>query len=52
MTGYILIGVAYEERDLIRAFGQSYSDYRARVPAYFAHPFKRGAKQDSQTPAE
>jgi protein-S-isoprenylcysteine O-methyltransferase Ste14 len=54
MTVYILIGVAYEERDLIRAFGQSYSDYRARVPAYFPHPFKRGAKQEGagQNPAE
>ncbi|MCK4869012.1 MAG: hypothetical protein KAT39_13245 [Alphaproteobacteria bacterium] len=54
MTGYILIGVAYEERDLIRAFGQSYSDYRARVPAYFPHPFKGSAKQESsaRTPVE
>jgi protein-S-isoprenylcysteine O-methyltransferase Ste14 len=52
MTVYILTGVIYEERDLIRAFGQSYSDYRARVPAYFPHPFKRGAKQESKTPAE
>lgn len=54
MTGYILIGVIYEERDLIRAFGNSYGDYRARVPAYFPHPFKRGAKKDAtgQTPAE
>lgn len=34
VTAYILIGVAYEERDLIRAFGKSYSDYRARAPAY------------------
>jgi protein-S-isoprenylcysteine O-methyltransferase Ste14 len=29
MSAYILIGVAYEERDLIRAFGERYLDYRA-----------------------
>lgn len=54
MTAYILIGVGYEERDLIRAFGKTYSDYRARVPAYIPHPFRRDAKKDAtdQTPAE
>jgi protein-S-isoprenylcysteine O-methyltransferase Ste14 len=31
-TGYTLIAVQFEERDLIRAFGQQYRDYRARVP--------------------
>jgi protein-S-isoprenylcysteine O-methyltransferase Ste14 len=31
-TGYILLAVQFEERDLIRAFGQQYRDYRARVP--------------------
>lgn len=46
MTGYILVGVAYEERDLIRAFGQSYVEYRARVPAYVPNPFRRAAKDD------
>ncbi len=33
MTAYILIGIAYEERDLVAMFGQRYRDYRARVPA-------------------
>ena len=51
MTAYILVGVAYEERDLIRAFGQAYTDYRARVPAYFPNPFKRGENRDSGAPA-
>jgi protein-S-isoprenylcysteine O-methyltransferase Ste14 len=32
MTGYILIAVRYEERDLVRVFGEQYSDYRRRVP--------------------
>lgn len=33
MSAYILIGMAYEERDLLRSFGAAYRDYRARVPA-------------------
>ena len=32
-TGYIIIGVALEERDLRGQFGQAYAAYRARVPA-------------------
>jgi hypothetical protein len=31
-TGYILLVVRLEERDLIRMFGQQYRDYRRRVP--------------------
>lgn len=32
MTGYVLIGLYFEERSLVRDFGDMYRDYQARVP--------------------
>lgn len=32
MTLYILVGLLFEERDLVRSFGDRYLDYRQRVP--------------------
>jgi protein-S-isoprenylcysteine O-methyltransferase Ste14 len=43
MTGYIAVGILFEERDLRRLFGLSYDDYAARVPALVpGTPIKRG----------
>ncbi len=32
LTVYILIGIKYEERNLLREFGDSYAEYRRRTP--------------------
>ena len=32
-TGYILLGITFEERDLKRSLGPDYQAYLARVPA-------------------
>lgn len=34
MSGYILIAVPYEERDLVRFLGSEYEQYRQRVPKF------------------
>ena len=38
-TGYILIGVWLEERDLLATFGDAYKRYRERVPMLIPWPF-------------
>ena len=42
LTGYTLAGVRYEERDLVRVFGDDYARYRAEVPSLLPWPrFRR-----------
>lgn len=42
-TGYVAVGIAFEERDLRRTFGTAYDDYAARVPALIPSPIRRGS---------
>ncbi len=38
LTAYVLVGVAFEERDLLRTFGEHYAAYRAEVPMLLPWP--------------
>ena len=43
-TGFIAVGVMFEERDLRRTFGASYDEYAARVPALLPRlPVRQGS---------
>ena len=37
-TGYLLIGIRFEEKDLVRVHGDQYRDYKSRVPALIPRP--------------
>ena len=50
-TGYILAGIAFEEHDLIRSLGGTYTAYRARVPALIPRPRLRRHSSGSRDPA-
>ena len=50
-TGYILIGIQLEERDLIAAFGDRYHRYREQVSMLIPLPRRRG-ERDETTPAK
>jgi protein-S-isoprenylcysteine O-methyltransferase Ste14 len=49
LTVYVIIGAAFEERKLLREFGQAYSDYAAVTPMFIPFnpfiPFIRGNKK-------
>jgi protein-S-isoprenylcysteine O-methyltransferase Ste14 len=50
-TGYILIGIQLEERDLIALFGDQYRRYREQVSMLIPLPGRRHPKADSDRPA-
>ena len=45
-TAYILIAIQLEERDLVREFGDTYEDYRRKVPMLFPSFRKRAARPE------
>ncbi|MFT3663464.1 methanethiol S-methyltransferase [Piscinibacter sp.] len=47
-TGYILLGIWFEERDLIAQFGQRYLAYREQVGMLLPKPGARGDKRHTQ----
>lgn len=42
-TGYILIALQLEERDLVQAFGDKYRKYREQVPMFIPWPGRKSA---------
>jgi len=38
MTGYILVGLYFEERDLLRRFGETYQAYQQSTPMLIPVP--------------
>lgn len=46
-TGYILVGIYFEEKDLVKRFGQHYLDYKKKVPMLIPIRFsKKKTKKD------
>ena len=50
-TAYILVGLQFEERDLIAQFGTTYQQYRRHVPMLLPRIFGRRRAEDRQTQA-
>ncbi|MFP3854897.1 MAG: methanethiol S-methyltransferase [Anaerolineales bacterium] len=50
-TGYILIAVQLEERDLMHRFGERYRRYRQQVPMFFPRIRRNQTQSDPREPA-
>jgi protein-S-isoprenylcysteine O-methyltransferase Ste14 len=48
MTTYIMVALQFEERDLIRKFGDRYRKYRERVPMFIPNPNMESATSEDQ----
>ena len=51
VTGYILIAISFEERDLINAHGESYVEYRRRTPMLIPRLRRKGQASATTTTA-
>jgi methanethiol S-methyltransferase len=49
LTGYILIAIPFEERDLIQYHGKNYAEYRRRIPMLIPGISRRAGKPREQT---
>ena len=50
-TGYILVGIYFEEQDLVRRFGEGYRKYQQQVPMLIPISFRKRAKADGSSEA-
>lgn len=48
-SGYILVGVSLEERDMLRTFGERYRAYRRQVPMFLPRPLSGGRRDEGAT---
>lgn len=50
MTGYMLIAVRFEERDLSKLYGRLYADYQQRVPGFVPRLGARSSRGRTEVP--